>query len=90
MKRIKLKRRKSKKPIDEESQTKFFLDEIAKLPHDSLGKNYNVIKLKEDLDSDLEILKDLKVKIDDVTNTDTKIQSVIAKIVDDKALEKRE
>ncbi len=84
----KTKKKKVKKPIDEESQTKFFLDEIAKLPHDSLGKNYNVIKLKEDLDSDLEILKDLKVKIDDVTNTDTKIQSVIAKIVDDKALEK--
>ena len=71
----------------QKDQTKYFLDKIASISNQKLSEDYDVVKLKNDLDSDLKILKDLKKKIDRVTSMDTKIQAVIATIMKDNALE---
>lgn len=70
----------------EEERTEFFMRQIDEIEKQNLGKNYDVEKMKQDMYSDLAILRDLLQAVEMIT-VDPKIDEVVKTILREKALE---
>ncbi len=70
---------------DEDEKMKFFLDAIAGIQKEEMGKNYNVKTLRDDIQKDMTILENLLDEVKKIT-VDTKIDRVIETILREQAL----
>ena len=71
---------------DEDERQKFFLQELDNIKTEPVGNDYDLARLKKDVDADLEILQGLLHEIEKIT-VDTKLHAVVQTILKDKALE---
>lgn len=76
----------SETDTDEKEKMEFFMKEINEIQKEKIGKNYDLITLKEDITKDLEILENLLDKVKEIT-IDTKIDEVIKTIMQERVLE---
>ena len=72
---------------DEKEKAGFFIEEIKKIEKEHASKNYDIERLKKDMDDDLQKLNNLLEEIKNVT-IDTKLDAVIHTILEEKALDK--
>ena len=72
---------------DEDEKAEFFMSEIKKIESEKIGKNYDIQRLKSDMDDDIKVLGRLLEAVDEIT-LDTKLVAVESAIRREQALKK--
>ena len=74
----------SERNMDDEEE--YFMQELEKIPKDSITKDYDIEKLKNDMRNDMKILDGLLKDIEGIT-IDEKVDTVVRNILKEKILE---